>query len=72
MPLTLTIPDDIARAAEALAKTAGATPQELLIQALHAHFPPLAPELQAEFEAWERASDEDMARLEESEDLGPK
>lgn len=72
MPLMLSVPDEIARAAEALAETSGTTPEELLIQALHAHFPPLPPELQAEFKAWERASDEDMARLDEQEDLAPR
>ena len=70
MGLTLTIPDEIARAAEALAEATGDSPEELLLQALRAHFPPLSPELQEEFSAWERASDEDMARLEKHEGLG--
>ena len=70
MALTLTVPDEIARAAQALAQAAGRSPEEVLLQALRAHFPPLSPELQEEFDAWERASDEDMARLDEREGLG--
>lgn len=70
MPLTITVPDDVAQAAAALAEAAGTTPEALLLTALKAHFPPLSPELQEEFEAWERASDEDMARLDEREGLG--
>lgn len=69
MPLTITVPDDIAQAAQALANASGASPEEVLIEALHAHFPPLSAELQEEFDAWERASDEDMARLDEQEGL---
>lgn len=65
MPLTLTVPEEIARAAEALGASSGTSPEALLIQALEAHFPPLAADLQAEFDAWERASDEDLARLDE-------
>ena len=70
MPLTITVPEDIARAAEALAETSGTSVEDLLIQALQAHFPPVSPELQAEFDAWEQASDEDMARVDEREGLG--
>jgi hypothetical protein len=69
MTLTITIPDEIARAAKVLAKQSGESPEALLIRALQAHFPVLPPELQEEFDAWERASDEDMARLEEREGL---
>lgn len=65
MPLTLTVPDEIARAAVALAELSGATPEELLIQALEARFSPFSAELQTEMDAWERASDEDMARLDQ-------
>jgi hypothetical protein len=70
MPLTITVPDEIVRAAEAVARTMGASAEDLLIQALQAHFGPISPELQAELEAWERASDEDLARLEQQDDLG--
>jgi predicted transcriptional regulator len=69
MSLTITVPDEIARAAEELATASGESPEALLIRALQAHFPPLPRELQDEFDAWERASDEDMARLEEREGL---
>jgi hypothetical protein len=69
VPITITVPDEIAEAAEALAKIEGASPEALLLDALRAHFPPVPTELQEEFEAWERASDEDMARLEGQEGL---
>ena len=61
--MILTIPDEIARAAQELAESGNLSPQDLLLRALQAHFPPLDSELQDEFDAWERASDEDMARL---------
>jgi hypothetical protein len=67
MPLTLAVPDDIAHAAAELARASGRTPEQLLLDALHAHFPPLSSDLQAEFDAWEQASDEDMLRLENQE-----
>jgi hypothetical protein len=69
MSLTLTVPEEIAAAAEQLAATSGTTPEALLIAALKAHFPPVPLALQEEFEAWERASDEDMARIDEVEGL---
>ncbi|MGH2351474.1 MAG: hypothetical protein ACRDI2_18015 [Chloroflexota bacterium] len=69
MSLTITVPDDVARAAEALAEDSGASAQELLVRALQAHFPPISDDLQAEFDAWEQASDEDMARLDAQEGL---
>ena len=69
MSLTIRVPDEIARAAEALARATGATPEELLVRALAAHFPPVSPELRAELDAWELASDEDMALLEAREGL---
>ena len=67
MSLTITVPDDIARAAEVLAKASGASPEELLLRALQAHFPPVPFELQGEFDAWDRASDEDMALIDAQE-----
>ena len=42
----------------------------LRLQALPTYFPPLSPELQWAFDAWERASDEDMARLDAEEGMG--
>ena len=64
MSMTITIPDEIAQAAEEMARSSGTSPEQLLLQALQAHFPPVSSELQDEFDAWERASDEDMTRLE--------
>ncbi len=61
--MTLTIPDDIAQSALSAASGSEASAEHLLLQALQAHFPPISRELQAEFDAWEQASDEDMARL---------
>ena len=63
--MTVTVPDEIAEAAQELSKHTGVEPEQLLIQALRIHFPPVPPELQAEFEAWDRASEEDEFRLEQ-------
>jgi len=64
--MTIQIPPEIARAAEELAHCSGVSAQELLLEALRAHFPPIPPDLQTEFDAWERASDEDAARVDQS------
>lgn len=61
MSLVLTVPDEIADAAKALSQRSGASPEELLLRALRAHFPPIPAELIAEFDAWEQASDTDEA-----------
>jgi hypothetical protein len=67
--LNLTVPDEIATPARARAREAGVPTEALLLEVLRAHFGPLPTELQEEFDAWERASDEDIARLEA--DAGP-
>jgi predicted transcriptional regulator len=61
--MTIKLPDEIAQAVDALAKASGESADRIVISALRAHFPPVAPELLAEFEAWEQASEEDAARL---------
>lgn len=63
MPMTLTVPDEIANSAQEIAAETGNSAEALLLQALYSHFPPVSPELQAEFDEWEQATDEDMARL---------
>ena len=68
--MTLTIPDDIARSALSVAAGSSSSAEQLLLQALQAHFPPVSDALQDEFNAWEQASDEDMARLNTEEGLG--
>ncbi len=68
--MTLTIPEDIARSAQSVAAGSSSSAEQLLLQALQAHFPPISSELQAEFDAWEQASDEDMARLNTKVGLG--
>ena len=60
MPLTLTVPDDIACAARERAGAYGRSPEEVLLEALETAFAPLPIELQREFDAWNRASDADM------------
>ena len=67
MAMNITIPDEIAQAAEALARDTGSSAERVLVEALKAHFPPIPPELQAEFDAWERASDQDGALVGERE-----
>ena len=70
MPMTLTVPDEIALPAQELAASTGDSAENLLLQTLYAHFPPISPELQAEFDFWERVSDETMRLFNEQEDLG--
>jgi hypothetical protein len=67
--MTLTIPDDIALSALNVASGSPSSAEQLLLQALQAHFSPISGELQVEFNAWEQASDEDMARLNAKEGL---
>lgn len=61
MSMTIEIPDPIAQEVEKLCKGSGASPEQLVLTALSAHFPPISTELREEFEAWERASEEDAA-----------
>ena len=69
MSLNISVPDEIASAAHARAREAGVPTETLLLEVLRAHFGPLPTELQEELDVWERASDEDLARLEA--DAGP-
>lgn len=55
--MTLAVPDEIADAAEEMAQQSGTAAAQL------------SPELQAEFDAWERASDEDEAYFERLQKL---
>lgn len=54
---------DITSVAEDRAKATGVPVERLLLDALYVHFSPVPAELLAEFDAWELASDEDMALL---------
>lgn len=63
MSLTLIIPDEIAQAAEQMAKSSGSSTEAVLLKALETYFPPVSPELQSEFDAWNDASDEDSIRF---------
>jgi hypothetical protein len=67
MTITLSVPDDIAAAAQQLVDDTGQTAEQLLLDALWAHFPPIPTELRAEFDALELASDEDFARFEQAD-----
>ena len=67
MTITLSVPDEIAAAAQQLAADSGQTAEQLLLDALWAHFPPIPAELSAEFDALESASDEDFIRFEKAE-----
>ena len=66
MSLLLSVPDDIANAVHELSHRCNATPEELLVRALRAHFSPLSADLAQEFEAWEQATDVDTADFERS------
>ena len=64
MSIVLTVPDEIALAAEELSSRSGETPESILLNALSAHFPVIPADLQAEFDALEQASDEDFLKVE--------
>ena len=61
--MTLTIPPEIEIVANELSRNTGRTPDDLLLQALQAHFLPIPQDLQAEFDAWELAADQDIASM---------
>jgi len=63
MGIVLHVPDDIAVAAQDLAAKSGLDANRVLLDALRAHFPPVPPELRAEFDSLERASDHDFLML---------
>ncbi len=67
MSLTIAIPESMARAVEEMAARSGQTPECLILDALGAHFPPIPMALQEEFDALDRASEEDFARFEREE-----
>ncbi len=68
--MTLTVPDEIAHSAQKLAAGTDASAEALLLQALYTHFPPVSPELQAEFDAWDEISEESMKKFEATEGIG--
>ncbi len=70
MSMTLAIPDEIAQSVQETAANTGTSVEQLLLQALQAHFPPISPELQAEFDAWEEISVESMRIFEATEGIG--
>ncbi len=65
MSMTLTVPDEIALSAQEIAASTGDSAEHLLLQVLQRHFPPIpiSPELQAEFDAWEKISNEFYAAI---------
>lgn len=69
MSMTLTVPDEIALSAQEIAASTGDSAEHLLLQVLQRHFPPIpiSPELQAEFDAWEKISNKSMRQLEAAE-----
>ena len=64
MSITLSLPDDMTLSVQHLAQRSGRTVEKVLIEALRAHFPAISYELKAEFEALDRASDEDFLLVE--------
>ena len=67
MTITLSVPDDVAAAAQQFAEGSGQAAEQLLLDALWAHFPPIPAELRSEFDALESASEEDFVRFEQAE-----
>jgi hypothetical protein len=62
MGLHIHLPDDLALVLETESRAIGKSVDELAVEALRAHFPPVVPELQKEFDAWEAASESDAMR----------
>ena len=67
MPITLTVPDEISRAAEEKARASGTSAEDVLLKALQAYFLGIPAALQEELDAWDLASDHDMAEFERRE-----
>jgi hypothetical protein len=63
--MTVILPSELADAVEAASRESGVPATELVCKALRAHFPPIEPELQAEFEAWDAVSDAAMRRVDQ-------
>jgi predicted transcriptional regulator len=61
--MELRIPDDLAKAILAVANATGVPAEKLAHEALRAHFPSPPEALRQEFEAWERAAEEDASKL---------
>jgi hypothetical protein len=64
--MTIHVPDEIARAAEALSEEAGVSTEHVLVDAQRAHFPPITPALKEGLDAWNLALDEDARRVDVS------
>jgi hypothetical protein len=69
MTMTLQLPDEIAMAATELAKRAGLTTEELLVNTLRRELMDPVGSLKEELRLWELASEEDIAALEIREEL---
>lgn len=69
MTLTLDLPHEIAAAAEDLARRAGVTPEELLLDTLRRELVQMPESLEDELRLWELASEEDIATFKEREGL---
>jgi hypothetical protein len=61
--MELAIPEAIAIEARKAAQKSGTCAETVLLEVLRVHFPPLPDALAVEFEAWDRAADEDSARV---------
>jgi len=61
--MEIKLPNDLADAIIAVATATGLPAEQLACDALRAHFPCPPQALQEEFDAWERASDEDAAKI---------
>ena len=60
MKMTFEIPDEVAASVDQLSKSCGQTPEQIVVAALRAHFPPISKGLKVEMEAWRQASEQDI------------
>jgi predicted transcriptional regulator len=64
MAMTLTVPDDLEKAANELADQCGASPESILLSAIRNQLLEIPSELREEMAMWELASETDVARVE--------
>jgi hypothetical protein len=69
MALTLTVPDDLERAATELAGRCGMSPEDVLLTTLRNNIMDIPPELRDEMAMWELASELDIAKVEREHGL---
>ncbi len=69
MPLTIEVPDDIARAARQVAESKGTNANEVILDTLRSRFLAFPEDLLEEMRIWESASEQDIAKFNRREGI---